>query len=255
MSAKIIAIGNQKGGVGKTVSTYNMAASLARAGKMVLMIDMDPQYSLTLGCNMLPDAEEYNGMSTCSLYEKKTDPLDCCFTVDVMNSTNIFIIPSSQKLAVTERKLSSIKGAYQIFKNHIEKLRDYFDFIFLDCPPTLAELLISSLIAADGVIIPVIPDRLSYGVVGDMLTTVKEVQKKQNEKLEILGFIATLYNSRDQIHKEYIELIDKEQKLLGIVPKAASVSKSIDMGLPVVVAHPQTKASKEYKRISYGLLG
>ena len=106
MSAKIIAIGNQKGGVGKTVSTYNMAASLARAGKMVLMIDMDPQYSLTLGCNMLPDAEEYNGMSTCSLYEKKTDPLDCCFTVDVMNSTNIFIIPSSQKLAVTERKLS-----------------------------------------------------------------------------------------------------------------------------------------------------
>lgn len=255
MSAKIIAIGNQKGGVGKTVSTYNLAASLARAGKMVLMIDMDPQYSLTLSCNMLPDAEEYNGMSTCSLYEKKTDPLDCCFTVDAMNSTNIFIIPSSQKLAVTERKLSSIKGAYQIFKNHIEKLRDYFDFIFLDCPPTLAELLISSLISADGVIIPVIPDRLSYGVVGDMLTTVKEVQTTQNEKLEILGFIATLYNSRDQIHKDYIELIDKEQKLLGIVPKAASVTKSLDMGLPVVVAHPQTKPSKEYKRIAFGLLG
>lgn len=255
MSAKVIAIGNQKGGVGKTVSTYNLAASLSRAGKTVLMIDMDPQYSLTLSCNMLPDADEYKGMSTCSLYKKNIDPLDCCFTVDVMNSQNLFIIPSSQRLAVTERKLSSVKGAYQIFKSHIDKLRDYFEFIFFDCPPTLAELLISSLIAADGIIIPVIPDKLSYGVVGDMITTINEVKNSQNSDLEIIGFIATLFDSREQVHKDYIEKIDSEQNLLGIVPKASSVTKALEMGLPVVVAHPQTKPSKEYKRIAISLLG
>ena len=259
MSAKVIAIGNQKGGVGKTISTYNLAASLSRAGKTTLMIDMDPQYSLTLSCAMLPDAEEYNGMSTCSLFDKKTDPLDCCFTVDAMKTTNLFIIPSSQKLAVTERKLSSVKGVYQTFRTHVEKLRDYFDYIFFDCPPTLAELLISSLIAADGVIIPVIPDKLSYGVIDDMLTTINEVKngrenQPHNKGLEIVGFIATKYSSRSQVHNDYVELINEEQNLLGIIPDATSVSKAVEEGLPVVIAHPQTKAAKEYKRIAFSLL-
>ena len=174
-------------------------------------------------------------------------------------STNLFIIPSSQKLAVTERKLSSVKGAYQIFKSHIDTLREYFDYIFFDCPPTLAELLISSLIAADGVIIPVIPDALSYGVVEDILSTINEIQngkenQPHNRNLKIIGFIATKYNSRSQVHKDYIELIAKEHTLLGVIPDAVSVVKGIPIGLPVVAAHPQTRAAKEYKNIAFNLL-
>ena len=119
-NCRTIAICNQKGGVGKTTTTYNLAAAKARVGNMVLMIDMDPQYSLTESCAMIPDDDNYNGMSTCRLFNKETDPLDCCFSVDAIKSNKLFIVPSSQSLALTAKKLFSKTDGIKIFKSKKE---------------------------------------------------------------------------------------------------------------------------------------
>ena len=257
-NAKVISIANQKGGVGKTTTTYNLATSLSRAGKTVLMIDMDPQYSLTESCAMLPDAEEYNGMSTCRLYQKNVDPLDCCFTVDALETTKLFIIPSSQELAVTAKKLFSQTAALKVFKSNITKLREYFDYIFLDCPPSLDELLTSSLISSDGVIIPVKPERLSYAGLKLIMPTIQAIQEApdnqpNNKELKVIGLIATMYRSQSNEHREHLNKISSEYELMGTIPLSTVVTKGIEFGLPVVVAHPTAKAAKEYNRIAFTL--
>lgn len=255
---KIIAIANQKGGVGKTTTTYNLASSLSRAGKTVLMIDMDPQYSLTESCAMLPDDEAYNGMSTCKLFLKNTDPLDCCFTVDALGTTKLFIVPSSQELAVTAKRLFTQTAAINVFKSNVNKLREYFDYIFLDCPPSLDELLTSSLISADSVIIPVKPERLSYSGLKLIIPTIEAIQNAPsgqpgNPDLKILGLIATMYRNQSSEHKEYITKITNEFNLIGIIPLSAVVTKGLEFGLPVVAAHPTANAAKEYNRIAFTL--
>lgn len=257
-NAKVISIANQKGGVGKTTTTYNLATALSRAGKTVLMVDMDPQYSLTESCAMLPDAEEYNGMSTCRLFQKNVDPLDCCFTVDALETTKLFIIPSSQELAVTAKKLFSQTAALKVFKSNINKLREYFDYIFLDCPPSLDELLTSSLISSDGVIIPVKPERLSYAGLKLIMPTIQAIQEApdnqpNNKELKVIGLIATMYRSQSNEHREHLNKISSEYALLGTIPLSTVVTKGIEFGLPVVVAHPTAKAAKEYNRIAFTL--
>lgn len=255
--AKKIAIANQKGGVGKTTSTLNLAAGLYRTGKRVLMIDMDPQYSLTVSCAMLPDVPEYHGMSTCSLYNSNIDPLDCCFTVDSIpgNKALLFIVPSSQQLAITAKNLFIKQKALSVFKHNIEVLDDFFDYIFFDCPPSLDELLTSSLISADSVIVPVKPEKLSYAGLDLIIPTINAVRTSKsgnakNPDLKLAGIIATMYRGVSKEHKEYVAKIAEEYNLLGIVPLSAIVNKEIGTGVPVVIAHANSNAAKAYIEIS-----
>lgn len=256
--SKVYAIANQKGGVGKTTTTYNLAASLSRAGKTVLMIDMDPQYSLTESCGMFPDAPEFKGMSTCKLFTKNTDLLDCCFTVDSMQTVKLFIIPSSQRLAITAKDLFYQKDSINTFKKNVDKLRRYFDYIFLDCPPSLDDLLTSSLVASDGVIVPVKPERLSYAGLELIMPTIKAIQdapinQPSNRSLKVIGILATMYRRQTMEHRDYLSRLSSEYNLIGVIPLSATVSKGLEYGLPVVATHPTSNAAREYERIAFNL--
>jgi len=253
--SKVVAIANQKGGVGKTTTTYNLAACKVKLGKMVLMIDLDPQYSLTESCAMQPDDEAYNGMSTCKLFNKETDPLDCCFSVDAVNSQKLFIVPSSQSLALTAKNLFSRLDGINVFKAKIEKLRQFFDYIFIDCPPSLDELLTSALVAADEVVVPVKTEKLSYAGLSLIMPTIEAVRsapegQPHNKDLKVTGIIATMYRSSLNEHKNYLARISEEFHVLGIVPLSAIVNKELDSGLPVVIAHSISNAAKAYSGIA-----
>lgn len=251
--AKIYCICNQKGGVGKTTTVYNLAAALARAGKKVLMIDMDPQYSLTESCGLTSSDDDYTDYNSCNLFYKVTDPLDCCYTVDAMGPTRLFIIPSNQELAVVANKLSTVQEHIASFKSNIDRLREFFDYIFIDCPPSLDMLLMSSLVVSDTVIVPVKPEKLSYAGLGLIFSTINSVKDSSNKDLEIAGVIVTMSRAGVIEHKNYIRLIDSEYNLLGVIPLSSAIGKGLERGLPVVAAHPSSKPAKEYNNIAFDL--
>jgi chromosome partitioning protein len=254
-----VAVANQKGGVGKTTSTYNLAAAIAKTGKTVLMIDMDPQYSLTLSCAMMPDDPSYKGMSTCSLFRKNIDPLDCCFEVEPLaGKYKLFIVPSTQELAVTSKKLFTRINSISVFKANIDELTDYFDYIFFDCPPSLDELLTSALISSDEVIIPTRPEKLSMSCLDLIIPTIKAVQEapegRGNKDLKIKGIIATMYRSAIPEHRDNLEkLAATGYDLLGVIPLSTIVSKDVGLGLPCTLAHPASNPSKAYVNIANSL--
>ena len=246
-----ICIANQKGGVGKTTSTFCLATAKARAGKMTLMIDIDPQFSLTVSCGMEPDDPGYEGNSTCSLFKKGVNPLDCCFKVASLKYDNLFIVPSSQQLAVTANKLALNSAGIFAFKENIEFLSKYFDYIFFDCPPSLDQLLTSSLISSDKVIIPVKPEKLSYIGIDLISETIKAVQEDANSKLKVAGTLVTMYRRQSVEHNKYLEIIKNDNRdLLGVIPLSTIVTKELPYGRPCVDAHPTAAPSKAYIEVA-----
>ena len=255
---KTIAIANQKGGVAKTTTTYNLAAAKALTGQRVLMIDLDPQASLTICCGMQPGSDFFNGYSTCNLFDGKTSPAACAFTVDKSGSDNLYIIPSDIDLAVTETKLVIGRNSDVQLRKSVQKLNDYFDYCFIDCPPQLGTLLINALVAADEVIIPVKTDYLAYKGLQALLDTIKDVQsgdgdRSLNPDLVLDGIVATMFESSVNDQKDVLELLKDKATLLGVVKKAAVVNKTIIEGKPVVVANTGKEAARAYFEIALNI--
>lgn len=271
---KIISIANQKGGVGKTTSTYNIAAALSLKGHSVLMIDMDIQCSLTHCCTLEKNIPGYEGYGTSDLFENKIDPLDCCFPVMAFypninweepekvkdkdwESVKLYIIPSSPKMAETQRDINMVGGIskFKTFRKNMETLKNTYDYIILDCLPTLDGLLTASLSASDGVIIPVKPEIMSYDGIKYLLDTIESVQNTPepaiaNKNLNIIGVIVTMFRGQVKEHKELLERLNKEHTILGIIPMSASVTSGVPVALPVIKKRPTAAAAQEYTKIS-----
>ena len=241
---KIIAFANQKGGVGKTTSTYNIGVSLARKGKKTLLIDLDSQASLTVSAGLEPFN---NGSTIVSALEKDGMPITKCSR---KLQENLDIVTSRLELAQLEFVMIGRSMRETILKRALMPVKNQYDFILIDCPPQLSILTINALACADYVIIPVKTDYLAYRGVELLLESIADIQSLVNRELEILGVIATLYEVRVKDDNEILNALYKKYNVLGVVKKMAIVRKGIYEGLAVSEQSPENAVAKEYDKIS-----
>lgn len=244
--ARRIAITNQKGGVTKTTSTFNIAAALSSQGKKVLMIDLDSQGSLTISAGYEP-----LDLSTTICDILKKDPIKTSDAIiNVEHIDNLYLVGSIIDLAALEIEMLSRPARETILSRALKSIDDQFDFILIDCPPQLSILTMNGLSAADEIIIPVKTDYLAYRGLTQLNETIDVIKEFVNPEVKVSGVIAALYESRVKGDNEILDLLKTEYNVIGVIKKAAAAKKGIYDGLPVVLQDKSSDISKEYSRIA-----
>ena len=208
---KVIAIANQKGGVAKTTTTHNLAVALADAGKKVLMIDLDSQASLTISVGLEPLEIQ---RTIVDVLKKDGVPISECIQ---QLRDNLHIVTSIIDLAPMEMEMLSRASREKILDRALKPVKGNYDFILIDCPPQLSILTINALSCADGVLIPVKTDYLAYRGLTQLQDSIREIQELINPDLQVMGVIATLYDTRVTDDREILGLLKEEYNLLGVV--------------------------------------
>lgn len=244
--AKIIAVANQKGGVAKTTSTFNISAALAEMGKKVLMIDMDSQASLTISAGLEPLELKY---TICDVLEKSSKPIRECI-INLEHIENLSIIGSIIDLAVIETEMLSRPAREKILDRALTPIKQDYDFIIIDCPPQLSILTMNGLSAADEVIIPVKTDYLAFRGLTQLNETIEDIRKYVNESVNVAGVIATLYEMSVNGDKEILAKLESDYNVLGVIKKAAIAKKGIYDGVPAVIQFKTSEVAKEYTQIA-----
>lgn len=241
---KVIAIANQKGGVAKTTTTHNLGVALSIKNKKVLMVDLDSQASLTISVGIEPLDVEKNIVS---VLKKDNFPVNEC--IQKINN-NLHILTSIIDLAPMEMEMLSRASREKILDRALKPIYNQYDYILIDCPPQLSIFTINALSCADGVIIPVKTDYLAYRGLKQLQDSIQEVQELINDKLKILGIIATLYEMRINDDREILNVLKKEYNLIGVIKKLAVAKKGIYDGIAVVEQSPNSEIAREYIKIA-----
>lgn len=247
--ATIIAFTNQKGGVAKTTSTYNIGMALAQKGKKTLLIDLDGQASLTISVGKEP--YKIDNTIASALKDPTSDIRNCIQNI----KPNLDIITSRIELAKVEAELINRTARESTLKRVLEPIQDSYDFILIDCPPQLSMLTINGLGCADYAIIPVKTDYLAYRGIDQLIETIDEVKRLINKNLKVMGVIATMYESRSTDDKDILEYLKKGYKVLGVIKKTVQAKKGIYDGESVVERLPDSDIAVEYSKIADYIIG
>lgn len=245
--ARIIAITNQKGGVGKTTTAINLSACLAEAGQHVLLVDFDPQGNASSGLGLERDEIEktvYDMLTEDSTFQE-------CRIVDLQK--NLDILPSDMNLAGAEIEFQEVEDKEKLLRSYLEEIRDEYDFILIDCPPSLNILTINALTAADTVLVPIQCEYYALEGLGQVLKTVDLVKRKLNPELELEGVVFTMYDARTNLSVEVVENVKNNLNRTiykTIIPRNVRLAEAPSHGLSINQYDGRSTGAESYRMLA-----
>lgn len=247
---KVISVANQKGGVGKTTTTVNLATLLAKRGKKILLIDTDPQGNATSGLGITKELElsVYDILVGETLFEE---------TIQETAIKNLEVCPSNISLAGAEVELVSMMSREQRLKSKLDEIKEKYDYILIDCPPSLGLITLNAFTASDSVLIPVQCEYFALEGLGQLLNTVNLVKKHLNKNLEIEGALLTMYDARTNLSNQVVKEVKKyfEDKVYKtVIPRNVRLSEAPSYGMPISIYDPKSKGAKAYEKFTKELL-
>lgn len=247
---KIIAVANQKGGVGKTTTAVNLSTILAKKGKKVLLVDGDPQGNATSGLGIDKDAEY-------SLYDVLINEVDIKQTLQNTCVKTLKLCPSNMNLAGAEVELVTQMSREQRLKEKLDNIKEEFDFIIIDCPPSLGLITLNSFTAANSVLIPVQCEYFALEGLGQLLNTINLVKKHLNKELEIEGAVLTMYDIRTNLSNQVVKEVKRyfnDKVYKTVIPRNIKLSEAPSFGMPITVYDPKSKGAKCYEKLAKEVL-
>lgn len=247
MSSRIYALAQQKGGVGKTTSTINLGAALAELKYKVLLVDVDPQGALSAGLGI--DAESLSE----TIYHVMTNRKLAITNVIIKTEVGCDIVPANIDLAAAEMNLVSEPGREQILKGKLKAVIDNYDYVLIDCPPSLGVLTLNALAAAKGVIVPVQTQFFALRGLELLFDTILKMQERINPELKVAGILPTLYDSRTTHSKEVLATLQKKypgQILKTVIPQTVKLPDSAMAGFPITLFNTNSPAAAAYRDLA-----
>ena len=243
---KIISVANQKGGVGKTTTTVNLCAILAKKNKKVLLIDADPQGNATSGLGAEKDAEF-------STYDILVSDVEIKEAIQDTIIKNLKICPANMNLAGAEVELVSMMSREQRLKEKLDLVKEEFDYIFIDCPPSLGLITLNSFTASNSVLIPIQCEYFALEGLGQLLNTINLVKKHLNKNIKIEGALLTMYDIRTNLSNQVVKEVKRyfENKVYKtVIPRNVRLSEAPSYGMPITEYDPRSKGAKSYDKFT-----
>lgn len=244
---RIIAISNQKGGVGKTTTAINLSVCLAEKGKTVLAIDMDPQGNTTSGLGINKNKIEHTSYEI--LLESIS--IEYCITQSVVDG--LWVIPSDRSLAGAEIELIGKDEREYILKKEVDKIKDNYDFIIIDCPPSLNTLTVNAMTTADTIIVPIQCEYYALEGLSELMYTIELVKSRLNDKLEIEGVVFTMYDARTCLSLQVVENVKEnlhQNIYKTIIPRNVRLAEAPSHGLPINLYEPKSAGTEGYRSLA-----
>ena len=248
---RIIAVANQKGGVGKTTTSINLAACLAEKGQKVLAVDMDPQGNMTSGLGVDKNALQY------TIYHAMCEECNVgeCMIVHPLDNKkmNLSLLPASRELAGAEVEFIDTEKPQYILKNLLTKIRDKFDYVVIDCPPALGILTVNSMTAADTVLVPIQCEFFALDGLTQLMYTINLIKKKLNKSLEIEGVVFTMFDSRTNLSLEVVENVKNNLDQFiykTIIPRNVRLAEAPSFGLPINLYDSRSAGAQGYRDLA-----
>ncbi len=241
--SKVIAVANQKGGVGKTTTAVNLSACLAKMGKKILIIDIDPQGNATSGLG--GDAKETEK----SIYDVLINSASLNEVIYESEYKNLFICPSNPALSGAEVELVTVMGREYQLKSAIEEIRNDYDYIIMDCPPSLGLITLNAFSACDSVLVPIQCEYYALEGLSSLTGTIKRVKKVLNPKIEIEGVLLTMFDARTNLAIQVVDEVKKyfpDKVYKTIIPRNVRLSEAPGFGQPIIAYDPASRGSESY---------